>query len=82
MFAFMPNRSPSGIACAVLCTLESGVWGYTPDGQRTRCAVRPGVKLYSTADEAILAARYRWRCNGGLPRRPRPTPIAIVTEGK
>lgn len=86
---YMPNRSPTGHATYVLCTFESGVWGYVPEGQHTRCAVLDGEKLYATAEMATLAARFRWRCtdnrSSGLRNWNRPTPALVVTvalEGK
>jgi hypothetical protein len=83
LYLYMADRSPTGCATAVLCTLESGVWGYTPVGQRTRCACVDGEKLYATEGQATLAARFRWRCNGSnmqeLRAWHRPTPALIVT---
>lgn len=88
--AYASNRSPTGHATALLVVLESGVWGYVPDGQRTRVAVAPGEALFDTAEDAVIAASYRWRCKvfpwlDGYGRRPhgaRPTPIAIVGLGR
>lgn len=79
---YMADRSPTGRAGAALCTLESGAWGYVPDGQRTRCACVDGEKLYATAEIATLAAMFRWRCNGNnrdLRSCQRPVPAIVVT---
>ncbi len=81
---YMPNRSPTGHATFTLCTLESGVWGYMPEGQRTRCAVVDGEALYATAEQATLAARFRWRCTNNRAQelrswhRPRPALVVSV----
>lgn len=80
VYAYAANRSPTGHATALLVTLESGVWGHIPDGQRTRVAVAPGERLYATAEDAVTAAGHRWRCNGPRPRGARPEPVAIVAH--
>jgi len=80
MFGFISDRSPTGVATARLVSRESigGAWTYLPDEGGPRRTVRGPLKLYATREDAVLAARFRWLCNGGRPRRARPVAIDTI----
>jgi hypothetical protein len=80
LFGYIANRSPTGHATATLVSRDSvgAPWTYLPDEGGPRRTARGPEPLYSTKEDAVLAARFRWRCNGGRPRARRPTPIDTI----
>lgn len=77
-YLYAPNRTPTGIADAILVQAEpDGTYTYlsetTPGARHT---LATGVSLYASREDAIEAARFQWVCNGekrGAKRPPRVT---------
>jgi hypothetical protein len=77
---WLADRSPTGRAAAILVTREAPdkPWTHRPDEGGQRRLVGRGHPLYGSKEDAILAARFEWRCSEGKPRSPRPTPVDTI----
>ena len=73
---WIANRSPTGVASATSVWWENDGWKFS--GMAANMTAPRGEKIYATKDDAILAARFRWKCNQGRPRGKKPTPFATT----
>jgi hypothetical protein len=81
-FGYVANRSPTGDASALLVSrADDGRWMFQPDEGGPLRELVGRHRLYAKRDEAVLIARFLWRCNGGRPRSMRPVSIGYA-EGK